>query len=332
MDGMDLLVIRTACEWSDAGHRCWLATVVETYGSAPRPLGSMAVLCEDGRVAGSVSGGCVEDDLMDWLHRDAVHVHTAQAFVYGHDAQERARLRLPCGGHLRIWLEPVPRRELATLLAGIEAGTLMRREIKMDLGTSRVARAVSGDVTASSGQCFYQLLGPVRRLFLIGASEVSRYLAPIARTMDYRVTVIDPRSEYADTWPHPDCEVVRDMPDDALSARMLDAHTAVIALTHDPKLDDLALMEALKSAAFYVGAMGSVRTTKARKERLAMFELTAQEIDRLHGPVGMDIGARTPPEIAVSVAADLVRVAREAQTLVRRRGNAQMEGSCSTLE
>jgi xanthine dehydrogenase accessory factor len=328
MDGMDLTVIRTACEWIDAGHLCWLATVIETYGSAPRPLGSMAVLCEDGRVVGSVSGGCVEDDLVDWLRRDACGVQAARDFIYGRDAQERARLRLPCGGHLRIWLEPVPRRELGSLLDGIEAGMLMRREIELNTRASRVASAVLHDATSLTGQCFVQVLGPVRRLFLIGASEVSRYLAPIARTLDYRVTVIDPRAEYADTWPHPDCEVVRDMPDDALGERMLDAYTAVIALTHDPKLDDLALLEALKSPAFYVGAMGSVQTTQARKARLAMFELGTKDIDKLHGPVGMDLGARTPPEIAVSVAADLVRVARERETLLRRKPATRLEPAC----
>lgn len=328
MDGMDLTVIRTACEWSDAGHLCWLATVIETYGSSPRPLGSMAVLCEDGRVVGSVSGGCVEDDLMDWLRRDAVGVRTARDFIYGREAQERAQLRLPCGGHLRVWLEPVPRLEMGLLLDGIEAGTLMRREIELRSCLSRVAKALPSDATSLIEDCFVQVLGPVRRLFLIGASEVSRYLAPIARTLDYRITVIDPREEYADTWPHPDCEVVRDMPDDALGERMLDAHTAVIALTHDPKLDDLALLEALKSPAFYIGAMGSVQTTQARKVRLAMFELSTNEIDRLHGPVGMDVGARTPPEIAISVAADLVRVARERETLLRRKPAMQLEAAC----
>ncbi|WP_119153367.1 XdhC family protein [Caldimonas tepidiphila] len=318
MEAMDLAVLRAAADWSAAGHRCWLATVVETYGSAPRPPGSMAVLRDDGRVVGSVSGGCVEDDLVDWLRRDAAGVERARAFVYGRDAEERARLRLPCGGHLRVWLEPAPRAEIDALLAAIGGGMLMRREIDLASGASGVAPSSAGDATALAGERFVQLLGPTRRLILVGASEVSRYLAPIARTMDYRVTVIDPREEYLDTWPHPDCELVREMPDDAIAARLPDAHTAVVALSHDPKLDDLALLEALKSAAFYVGAMGSLRTTEARRERLALFDLTPAEIARLRGPVGVDVGARTPPEIAVSVAADLVRVAREAETAARR--------------
>jgi xanthine dehydrogenase accessory factor len=278
----------------------------------------MAALRDDGRVIGSVSGGCVEDDLVDWLQRDALAVERPAAFVYGRDASERARLRLPCGGHLRVWLEPAQSLDVKGLLASIDSGVVMRREIDIASGASTFAPALAGDATMLKGECFVQLIGPVRRLVLVGANEVARYLAPIAQALGYRVTVVDPREEYLDTWPHSDCERVRAMPDDAIAALLPDACTAVVALSHDPKLDDLALLEALKSAAFYVGAMGSARTTKARRERLALFDLTAQEIARLKGPVGIDIGARTPPEIAVSIAADLVRVALEAETTARR--------------
>jgi xanthine dehydrogenase accessory factor len=204
------------------------------------------------------------------------------------------------------------------LLASIDSGVVMRREIDIASGASTFAPALAGDATMLKGECFVQLIGPVRRLVLVGANEVARYLAPIAQALGYRVTVVDPREEYLDTWPHSGCERVRAMPDDAVAALLPDACTAVVALSHDPKLDDLALLEALKSAAFYVGAMGSARTTKARRERLALFDLTAQEVARLRGPVGIDIGARTPPEIAVSIAADLVRVALEAETTARR--------------
>lgn len=319
MEATDIAVLRALSQWSAAGHRCWLATVIETYGSAPRPPGSMAVLRDDGRVVGSVSGGCVEDDLVEWLQRDALAVEQPATFVYGRDAQERARLRLPCGGHLRIWLEPAQGIDVDRLLASIDTGVVMRREINTGTGSATTAPALSSDATVLDGERFIHLIGPMRRLVMVGANEVARYLAPIAQSLGYRVTVVDPREEYLDTWPHPGCERVKSMPDDAVAALLPDACTAVVALSHDPKLDDLALLEALKSAAFYVGCMGSARTTKARRERLALFDLTEQEIARLRGPVGIDIGARTPPEIAVSIAADLVRVALDGETAARRR-------------
>lgn len=311
MDAPDLLVLKSMERWLAQGRKVWLATVLATYGSAPRPVGSMAAFNDQGEVVGAVSGGCVEDDLTDWLLRDAAACAAGRSLTYGLDAQERARLRLPCNGQLRVWLEPVDDGLVQPLLARVRTGQLVRRAVELSTGSWTVSDA-SGDMRSGmvGTETFQLILGPSYRLVLVGASEVSRYLAPIATTLGFRVDVIDPRSEYLSTWPHQGCRLWSDMPDDVLAVAPPDERTALVALSHDPKIDDLALMEALKGPALYVGAMGSQRTTAARKERLVLFDVTEEEVSRLHGPVGIDIRARTPPEIAISIAADLVRVMR----------------------
>ena len=333
-ESVDLQVLRTSLDWRRAGQDVWLATVIETYGSAPRPVGSMAALNASGHVEGSVSGGCVEDDLADWLARDAMGLRDGRCFVYGKDADERARLRLPCGGHLHVWLEPLPADLVERILHAADDGVLVSRSLDLASGLSTLANATSGTVTRRTGTRFTHVIGPTSRLILIGASEVSRCLAPMAQALGYQVTVIDPRREYLDTWPHDGCALSASMPDDAIAASPPDVRTAVVALSHDPKLDDMALLEALKSAAFYVGAMGSLRTTQARRSRLALFDLDAARITGLRGPVGIDIGARTPMEIAISVAADLVKVARGSVTATEpdRSGRSPWSGEEIAVE
>lgn len=311
LDAPDLLVLKAMERWLAQGRKVWLATVLATYGSAPRPVGSMAALNDHGEVVGAVSGGCIEDDLTDWLLRDASACTVGQSLTYGVDAEERARLRLPCNGQLRVWLEPVEGDLVQSMLVRVRSGQLVKRVVNLTIGTWWLSDA-NGDMRSgmTGAETFQLVLGPSYRLVLVGASEVSRYLAPIATTLGFRVEVIDPRPEYLSTWPHQDCRLWSDMPDDVLAVAPPDERTAVVALSHDPKLDDLALMEALKGPALYVGAMGSQRTNAARKERLVLFDVTEEKVERLHGPVGIDIRARTPPEIAISIAADLVRVMR----------------------
>lgn len=303
-------VLRAAHAWLRLGHRVWIATVVNTYGSAPRPIGSMAAINDLGQVAGSVSGGCVEDDLSEWLARDALACAVPRIVAYGRDADERARLKLPCNGHIEVWLEPAPADIVQTLRLALNVGQVVVRRIDLVTGQSTVQEADSSMRTKLHEHRFEQILGPRYRLVLIGAGEVSRYLASIATTLGFSIEVVDPRREYLSTWTQPGCMLHAEMPDDVLAMRPPDSRTAVVALSHDPKLDDLALMEALRSPSLYVGAMGSVRTTEARKQRLALFDLDATQLAVIRGPVGADIGARTPPEIAVAIAADLIAAIR----------------------
>jgi xanthine dehydrogenase accessory factor len=309
MDSVDLQVLKSAQAWLRAGHRVVLATVVETWGSAPRPAGAMLAVRDDGQVAGSVSGGCVEDDLIERIRSRDLAGDRPQLTVYGISKEEAARFGLPCGGQLRIVLEPLVRADwLDELLARVSKRELVARDLVLETGVVRLSAASRADMMSFDGKLLRTVHGPRWRLLVIGAGQLSRYLARMALALDYNVTVCDPREEYSDSWDVPGVEFTRGMPDDVVIESNLDSHSAVVALTHDPKLDDLALIEALKSAAFYVGALGSRSNTAKRKKRLAEFDLSQAELDRLHGPVGLRIGSKTPPEIAVAILAEMTAV------------------------
>ncbi|HWA11749.1 MAG TPA: XdhC family protein [Burkholderiales bacterium] len=309
MDSVDLQVLRTSVEWLDGGHRVILATIVETWGSSPRPAGAMLAVRGDGLVAGSVSGGCVEDDLIHRIRNRSLAVEKPEIATYGISKDEATRYGLPCGGKLELVLEPVADRQvLAKLLESVDRHELVARTLDLETGKVTLRAATRGDELAFDRKRLTTVHGPRWRLLIIGAGQLSQYLAQMAQALDYSVTVCDPREEYADTWNVPGSVLTRDMPDDVVLAMKLDSHSAVVAVTHDPKLDDLALMEALKSPAFYVGALGSRLNSSKRRERLLMFDLSAAELDRLHGPIGLSIGSKTPPEIAVSILAEMTAV------------------------
>ncbi len=308
MDSLDLQVLQQAHAWRAEGHAVWLVTVLETWGSAPRPPGALLAMRGDGLVAGSVSGGCVEDDLIDRV-RKGERVATPSLVAYGVSKEEAARFGLPCGGNLRLVQEPLGDTAwIAEVLDRTERHELVARVVDLATGAVRVEPARRGEGFAFDGKTMRALYGPRWRMLVIGAGQLSRALAQMALGLDFEVIVCDPREEYHLTWDVPGTAFSTAMPDDLAVELRLDPHTAVVAVTHDPKLDDLALLEALKSPAFYVGALGSRGNTAKRKERLALFDLSAAEIARLHGPIGLDIGSRTPAEIAVSILAEIVAV------------------------
>jgi xanthine dehydrogenase accessory factor len=309
MDSVDIEVLRSAEAWRKAGHRVTFGTIVKTWGSSPRPVGALVAVRDDGQVVGSVSGGCVEDDLIEKVRAGQVAKDLPKHIVYGVTNEEATRWGLPCGGTLELVMEPVTERsQFGALLETISRQQLVKR--RLDLATGEVTMASGGgdDVLEFDGKVLSTVHGPRWRLILIGAAQLTRYLAEMARMLDYQVLVIDPREEYAGGWDVPGVPVERGMPDDILAAGHLDGHSAVVALTHDPKIDDLALMEALKSPAFYVGAIGSKKNNDARRLRLREFDLSEGEIARLKGPVGLYIGSKTPPEIAVAILAEMTAV------------------------
>ncbi len=305
MDNVDLDVLRQVVAWRQAGHGVVLGTITRTWGSAPRPVGSVVAVRDDGQIAGSVSGGCIEDDLIARMREKALAADAPQVVKYGVSGDEAARFGLPCGGTLELVLEPLGRHSLVEELLGmLSAGRRVRRELQLADGAVTLGQASGADVVLLDELRLVSTHGPHWRLLIVGAGQMTQYLAQMALALDYQVTVCDPREEYMPELPG--VTRVRTMPDDAVTELAPDAHTAVIALTHDPKLDDLALMEALRSPAFYVGAIGSRVNQSKRKQRLAEhFGLTEVELARLHGPVGIKNGARTPPEIAVSILAEL---------------------------
>ncbi len=309
MDSVDLEVLKRCAEWLDAGRRVLLVTVVRTWGSSPRPPGAMLAVRDDGLVEGSVSGGCVEDDIVGKVRADGLGAVKCEVVTYGVSADEARRFGLPCGGTIQLVMEPLTRDSgIRDLLAGIESGRLVERRLELDTGKATLAPARASDAQAFDGKTLTTIHGPRYRMLIIGASQLSKYLAQMALGLDYQVTVCDPRAEYLETWDVAGAQLVRTMPDDTVVAMQLDERCAVIALTHDPKLDDLALMEALKSKAFYVGALGSRANNAKRRERLKEFDVSDAEIARLHGPIGLYIGSRTPPEIAVSILAEVTAV------------------------
>jgi xanthine dehydrogenase accessory factor len=309
MDGVDLEVLRKSAEWLRSGTRVLLVTVVKTWGSSPRPPGALLAVREDGIVVGSVSGGCIEDDIVERSRREGAYITRPQAVTYGVSAEDARKFGLPCGGTIQLVLEPLTvESRIDDLLDAVEHGRLVQRKLDLDTAAVSLAPASAGDALAFDGQTLSTVHGPRYRMLVIGAGQLSKYLAQIAVGLDYQVTVCDPREEYTETWDVAGITLVKTMPDDTVIAMKLDERCAVVALTHDPKLDDLALMEALKSPAFYVGALGSRANNAKRRERLREFELSSEEIARLHGPIGLYIGSRTPPEIAVSILAEITAV------------------------
>ena len=323
MENLDVVVLRTLQGWRAAGRRALLATVVRTWGSSPRPVGSIMALCEDGAVVGSVSGGCIEDDLIDRHTRAYAQAAAATpgvahsipsgppSFVkYGISADEAHRFGLPCGGTLELLLEYDPDPSLlAALIAQLAAGRLMQRTVRLADGAVTLAPTQAPEDLAVDAVQLTNTFGPEYRMLLIGAGQLTEYLATMALFNGFAVTVCDPREEYRGSWSVAGATVVSDMPDDVVLAFKPDRRSCVVALTHDPKLDDLALLEALNTEAFYVGGIGSRRNNEARRARMIEhFDQTEASLARLRGPIGIYIGSKTPPEIAVSVMAEILAV------------------------
>jgi xanthine dehydrogenase accessory factor len=306
MDSVDLEVLRKSAEWLAAERRVLLVTVVKTWGSSPRPPGALLAVREDGHVVGSVSGGCIEDDIVERSRREGAYVTQPQTVTYGVSADDARKFGLPCGGTIQLVLEPLTAKSrIGELLERVQNGQLVARTLDLQRADVTLGAATPTDGLAFDGQVLTTVHGPRYRMLVIGAGQLSKYLAQIAVGLDYQVTVCDPREEYTETWDIPGVTLVKTMPDDTVVAMRLDERCAVVALTHDPKLDDLALMEALKSPAFYVGALGSRANNAKRRKRLEEFDLTPGQIARLHGPIGLYIGSRTPPEIAISILAEI---------------------------
>ncbi|MFJ3054444.1 XdhC family protein [Herbaspirillum sp. NPDC087042] len=314
MESVDVCVLRDLHAWLAAGHSALLATVVRTWGSSPRPVGSMLALRDDGRLSGSVSGGCIEDDLISrYGHTDgrsALQDGQVQSVTYGVSADEAHRFGLPCGGTLQLLLEFNPDLTiLAKLLAALDQGELVTRTLSRSDGSVQLQRATVPAELIFDDVRLVTTLGPGYRMLLIGAGSLAQYLATMAIFNGFDVTLCDPRREYVEAWQVPGVRVITDMPDDAVIDFNPDQRSCVIALSHDPKLDDLALLEAIHSKAFYVGAIGSRRNSAGRRERLATyFSASEDSLRRLRGPIGIYIGSKTPSEIAVSVMAEVLAV------------------------
>jgi xanthine dehydrogenase accessory factor len=324
-------ILGAARDFLARGQKAALATVVTTWGSSPRPVGSLLAATEGGAFVGSVSGGCVEGAVIS--EADAVMKGApAKLLKFGISNEQAWDVGLACGGKVEILVAPLAKAQaaldkvadaqakkhgvvLATDIVSGEMTALIDGEAPADAFASSVAEAAraalardaSTTVEIGGRKVFLNVFAPPSRLALVGAVHIAQALAPIAALAGYAVTVIDPRSAFATEARFPGVAIVHDWPDEALAAFAPDRRTAIITLTHDPKLDDPALAAALKSDAFYIGALGSRKTHAARLGRLKEQGFTDRDIARIHGPVGLPIGAVSPAEIAVAILAELTR-------------------------
>ncbi|MFJ3486483.1 XdhC family protein [Pseudomonas sp. NPDC090202] len=314
MKQLDLQVIQKAREWLAAGKPVWLCTVLSTFGSAPRGPGAMLVAQASGEHRGSLSGGCVEDDFLQRLADDAF-ARCNQVVRYGEGGLAPS-VKLPCGGVLDVLLEYVePGVEADAHLAAVQqaltGGELVRRDIVLGSNERRHHPASMDDPRVlRDGERVSLRVGAAQRLLLAGLSPVAEYCASFALSLGYEVILCDPREEVTAGFAMPGVELVPVLPAVFISAGGCHGSTAVVALTHDPRLDDLTLLEAVRTRAFYIGAMGSQRTSASRRERLARIGgLKEAALARIHAPIGLQLGSKTPAEIAVAVMADIIRVA-----------------------
>jgi len=314
----DREVIETAISWLETGHRPALVTVARTWGSSPRPAGSLMLMRSDGVYTGSVSGGCVEEDLVARYRDRQIGDVFPTLIDYGINQADAARLGLPCGGRLELLVERLDSpAQLHMLLERIKTNALMTRRVCLNTGEISLHPASAGDEFSYADGFLSKVFGPRWQLLLIGAGHLSHYVAQIALMLDYRVMVCDPRESYEQHDIDAGVERLNCMPDEAVQACSGNPRCVVLALTHDPRLDDMALLDALQSPAFYVGAIGSRQNSDRRRERLGTLGVSTEQLQRLHAPVGLPIGSRSPPEIAVSIMAEITALRNRARQLAR---------------
>ena len=307
-----------ALDWYRAGKGAALATVVETWGSAPRPVGRQLVVSGDGEMEGSVSGGCVEGAVVIEA-MEAVQTGEAKMLEFGVSDDEAFAVGLACGGRIRVLVEPVGASLPEPLLADLVAARAARQPVAYitdpDHGKSRLAgpdeshlaERFRKDQSGMEGSEFIAIHNPPLRMIVVGAVHIAQALLPMARMAGYDPILVDPRPAFGSEARFENQLIVEDWPDEALDAIGLDTRTAVVTLTHDPKLDDPAITRALASDVFYLGCLGSKRTHAKRVARLQEAGFSEEQITKIHAPVGLDIGARGPGEIAISIMAQITQ-------------------------
>ncbi|WP_048305855.1 XdhC family protein [Halomonas sp. PR-M31] len=316
MHHLDLQVIEFALRWANAGEPVWLCTVLATFGSSPREPGSLLVARAKGEHVGSLSGGCVEEDFLARLQEGAFD-KPVTLVRYGDGGIDHPRVTLPCGGSLEVLVErlqpsPPTLIHLEVLQAALLGQRALIRQVNLKDGRISFAEGdAQGPQVERNTDSVRIRIGPALRLIIAGISPVSAACAEFARTLGFEVIVCDPRDEARATFNVPGVEVQAVLPSLFIASGASHAATAVVALTHDPRIDDLAMIEAVRTPAFYIGVMGSQRTSEQRAERLQRSGgLNDEEIARIRMPIGLALGSKTPAEIALAVMADILRVQR----------------------
>ena len=293
----DHTILSSLLEALTQGEQPWLVTVTGTIGSSPRPVGSLVVFRADGSQIGSVSGGCVEEDLIEQLLAGTFHGPAVHFTEYGVSAEDNEKWGLPCGGRLELAIQQLDAKDTDWVAgarqAMVERRTVLRR-VDCISGESLLSATDRFTTLEKSEECLSHCFGPRQRLLLVGAGQLAANLSTLALAMDYEVLLTDSREWALDQWQGPDIEKILGLPDDVVREHGSDELCAVITLSHDPRVDDMALMEALESAAWYVGALGSVRTTEKRLARLLKLGVEENALARLHAPVGSRLAQKPP--------------------------------------
>ncbi len=305
----DIEVLSTALNWLASGEQVFLVTVLKTWGSSPRPPGSLMVMNLSGKYAGSVSGGCIEQQLIERLQTHQL-LESYPGFInYGVDALQASQQGLPCGGQMLLFVEQfTDALAIEQLLTEVRQGKLVARKVDTSTGSVELFTGKAGQEIRQIPSAVIKTFGPAWRLFIIGNGQIASQLARMALQLDFRVVICDPRDSYENREHIEQIEYIKTMPDDAIKQMANIKRTAVLALAHDPRQDDLGLTAALESDAFYIGALGSRKSASSRLERLASLGYSDHQLKRIHGPVGLEIGSKKPAEIALSILAHITAV------------------------
>ncbi len=324
MNTSDADLLTLAYDWHKAGRKVAVATVVDTWGSAPRAAGSLLIVDADGAMEGSVSGGCVEGAvLVEAL--DALEDGKARLLDYGVSDNDAFAVGLACGGQIRVLVEPVGGAMSVAHLAALRDARAVSRPCAYVIDLEGETRNVVGPEAyperfrldrsgvEEDGRTFVAIRNPPLRMVIVGAVHIAQTLVGMARACGFDPVVIDPRGAFGTDARFPGERIIEDWPDAALAALAPDSRTAIVTLTHDPKLDDPAIMATLRTEAFYIGCLGSKRTHAKRVARLKEAGFSAADIAKISAPVGLDLGGRQPAEIAVSVMAEVISRLRKSE-------------------
>jgi len=327
MQNSQLEVLLGCLECLQQGQKVTLVSVAKTWGTSPRPVGALLAVSSEGRFFGSVSGGCVEEDLIEQLKLSPAS--TPHIMIYGETQEQRHRFGLPCGGALELVVEPFNDiAEVQKLIEAIEQRHSLYRSVSLNDGHI-VHKSLKAEHNPNlEDQVWSNVFGPLWQMIIVGAGETGRYLAEMAQALGYQVLVSDPRPEYRQNWPMKNIELLEGFPDDVLDSLSIDHRSVIVTVAHDPKVDDMALLSALNSSAFYVGSLGSKVNNHNRRERLMEhFGFSQEAVNRLQGPVGLPIGSKTPPEIALAILAEVtaLRNGIDIKSQINAAANPQVE-------
>lgn len=306
MNSSDVTILRTAVDWLKQETEILLITVASTWGSSPRPVGSMMLIKPDGEFIGSVSGGCIEEDLIRKYQAGNLIDKNVYKLSYGVGQLDAQKYGLPCGGKLDLFIEKLKSaKSLDIASRALQENAPVTRQLDTQTGAVSYNECNYNQKSYFDGRYLHKIFGPQWQLLIIGANELSKYVAELALLLNYQILICDPRENIDTSWITENMAFTSNMPDEVVTTLSPMEQSIVLALTHDPKMDDMALMQALTMELFYVGAIGSHKTQASRRERLKQLNLTATQISNLHGPVGLAIGSKTPAEIAISILAEI---------------------------